>query len=210
MPLEVTWLGRTCFRLKGREGAVVCDPCPPTSGYKIGKVDADVVTLSRAADPEFSYVDAVRGEPRVLSAPGEYEVGGILVTGLAIKRPDGERSVSFVVELDGIRVGHLGVPAERIPDDVLNELEGVDVLLLPIGGHGTLAPAAASDVMTAIDARLVIPMLYRTDVEKMDLEPIDSFMKETGTRPPPQPRVSVTKSSLPAELTVVVLEPRAG
>lgn len=209
MALEVTWLGRTCFRLKGREGTVICDPCPPTSGYKIGKVDANVATLSRAGDPNFSYTEALRGEPRVLSVPGEFEVGGILVTGLAIKRADGERSVTFIVELDGIRVGHLGVPMERIPEAVLNELEGIDVLLLPIGGHGTLAPAVASDVMTAIDAKLVIPMLFKTEFESMDLEPIDSFLKETGTRPPPQPRISVTKSSLPDELAIVVLEPKA-
>jgi L-ascorbate metabolism protein UlaG (beta-lactamase superfamily) len=207
--LEITWLGRTCFRLKGREGTVVSDPCPPSSGYRISNVEADVVTLSRADDPEFSYRDAVRGRAMALGAPGAYEVGGILATGIAVKRSDGTRNVVFVVELDGLRVAHLGVPTERIPDAVQNELEGVDILLLPVGGHGTLAPAVASDVMTAVDAHLVIPMLFKTSSETMDLEPIESFLKETGAKPEPQPRISVTRSSLPAELTVVVLEPRA-
>jgi L-ascorbate metabolism protein UlaG (beta-lactamase superfamily) len=112
------------------------------------------------------------------------------------------------VELDGIRVAHLGVPTESVPESVTHQLEGVDVLLLPVGGHGTLPPAVASDLMTAVDAHLAIPMLFKTDGETMDLEPIDSFLKETGTKPTPQPRVSVTRSSLPDELTVVVLEPR--
>ena len=209
MALEVTWLGRTCFRLKGREGTVICDPCPPDSGYKIGKLDANVATVSRSGDARFSFTDALRGEPMTLDVPGEFEVGGILLTGLATPRGDGERSIAFVVELDGIRVGHLGVPAERIPESVINEIEGVDVLLLPVGGHGTLAPAVASDVMTAIDPRVAIPMLFKTEWETMDLEPIDSFLKETGTKPEPQARITVTKSSLPAELTVVVLDPKA-
>lgn len=209
MALEITWLGRTCFRLKGREGVVVTDPCPPSSGYRIGKLDANIATLSRAEDPAYSYTEALRGEAKQLGVPGEFEVGGILVTGTAIRRQDGSRTIAFVVELDGIRVAHLGVPSERVPDSVLNALEGIDVLLLPVGGHGTLAPAVASDVMTAVDARLVVPMLYKTNGETMELEPIESFLKETGTKPAPQPRISVTRSSLPDELTVVVLEPRA-
>jgi L-ascorbate metabolism protein UlaG (beta-lactamase superfamily) len=209
VPLEITWLGRSCFRLKGREGTVVCDPVPASSGYRIGKVEADIATLSRSTDPAFSHREALKGTPVVLDAPGEYEVGGILATGIALKRPEGGRSVAFVVEIDGIRVAHLGIPTEKIADSVINELEGVDVLLLPVGGHGTLPPAVGSDAMTAIDAHLVIPMLYRTDVETMELEPLESFLKETGTRPAPVPRISVTRSSLPAELTVVVLEPRA-
>jgi L-ascorbate metabolism protein UlaG (beta-lactamase superfamily) len=208
MALEITWLGRTCFRLKGREGTVITDPCPPESGFKIGKLDTDIATFSREADPAFSHRDALRGEPLMLGVPGEFEKGGILVTGTAIKRGDGERTIAFIVELDGIRVAHLGVPGERIPDAALKEIEGVDVLLFPVGGHGTIAPAVASDLMTALDARLAIPMLYKVGPETMDLEPIDSFLKETGTKPVPQPRVSVSKSSLPAELSVVVLEPR--
>ncbi len=208
MALEITWLGRTSFRLKGREGAVLTDPCPPSSGYKLVNIDADVVTLSRQDDPEFSYREALRGEPKFLGVPGEFEVGGILVTGMSIKRKDGDRTIAFVVELDGIRIAHLGVPSDKIPDSVLNDLEGIDVLLLPVGGHGTIPPAGASDVMTSVDARVVIPMLYKTDVETMDLDPIDSFLKETGTKPAPQPRLSVTRSNLPADLTVMVLEPR--
>jgi L-ascorbate metabolism protein UlaG (beta-lactamase superfamily) len=209
MALEITWLGRSCFRLKGREGTVVCDPCPPDSGYKVGKLEADVATFSRRDELAFGSRESLKDQPIVLDAPGEYEVGGVLVTGIGIKRPDGIRTTAFIVELDGIRVAHLGVPAEKIPEAQLRDLETLDVILLPVGGHSTLTPAVAADVMTTLDPKLAIPMLYWTEAETMELEPLESFLKETGAQPTPQPRISVTRSSLPAELTVVVLEPRA-
>ncbi|MFN0096459.1 MAG: MBL fold metallo-hydrolase [Dehalococcoidia bacterium] len=208
--MEITWLGRTCFRLRGREGAVITDPCPPESGYKTGKLSGDVVTISRVGDPDYGYRDSVPAEARVLDAPGEFEVGGILVSGVAMKRPDGKRNVAFVFELDGIKVAHLGVPGPKPTSADLDGVKGVDILLLPVGGGGSVLAAAAQDIMTAVDPRIVIPMHYRTDQERLELDPLDSFLKETGANPEPQARITVTKSQLPAELTVMVLQPRSG
>lgn len=207
-PMEITWLGRNCVRIKGREGVVVTDPCPPDSGFKIGKVEANVVTVSRRDDPGYSYREAVKGdEVRFLDAPGEYEVGGVLVTGLAAKRPDGSRNVAFIVEMDGIKVGHLGVPGPQLEREWLQEFD-CDVLLLPVGGVDSIGGAMAADVMTRVDPRVAIPVRYRTEQETQELDPLERFLKETGAKPEPMPKFTVTRSQLPAELTVVVLQPR--
>lgn len=206
--MEITWLGRTCFRLRGRDGVVLTDPCPPESGYKIGRVEADIVTISRRDDPGYSYADAVKGPAMRLDAPGEYEVGGVLVTGIAMPRPDGTRSVGFIIELDGIRIGHLGLPAPGAKVPALDEFKGVDILLFPVGGLNSLGAAASADVMQTVDPRVAIPMNYGTESETLELEPLERFLKESGAKPEPQPKLSVTRSSLPAELTVVVLQPR--
>lgn len=208
MAIEITWLGRGCFRLKGKEGVVVTDPCPPESGYRTGTLAANVVTLSRKDDPGYSHVDAVSGGPRVLDAPGEYEVGGILVTGIATRRDDGGRNVAFIYELEGIRVGYLGLPAATISGSALDDLKGVDVLIWPVGGHNSLGGPAAADVMTTIDPHIAIPGNFKTDIETADLDPLEKFLKETGAKPEPQPRVSVSRTQLPADLTVMVLQPR--
>lgn len=206
MALEITWLGRTCFRLKGREGVIVTDPCAPESGYRLSKVAADVVTLSNRGEAQYSCVDAVSGYKRIFEAPGEYEVGGILVTGIATKRADGRRNIAYIYELDGIRVAHLGLPA---PGPVPDELKGVDVLLFPAGGGNSLGGAAASDVMTSVDAHIAIPMNFATEADSgSGLDHVEKFLKESGAKPEPQPRLSVNRSQLPAELTVVLLEPR--
>jgi len=211
VPIEVTWLGRNCFRLKGREGVVITDPCPPESGYKLGKQQADVVTISRKDDPGYSASDVIegtKGSPFRLDAPGEFEIGGILVTGIATKRPDGVRNVIFVVELDGIRVGHLGLPGAAPTQAALEELKDIDILLMPVGGGNAIGATVAADVMTTIDPKIAIPMNYKTEFETMDLDPLEKFLSETGAKPEPQVRLSVSRTQLPQDLTVMVLLPR--
>lgn len=205
--MEITWLGRNCFRIKGREGVVITDPCPPSSGYKLGKPAADVVTLSNRSEAGYSSLESVAGEPVVLDAPGEYEIGGVLVEGLATRRADNSRNVVFVCELDGIRVGHLGLLATAPATDMLEQLK-VDILLLPVGGGNALGGRAAQDVMTAIDPKIAIPMNFKTDLEKMELEPLERFIKETGAKSEPQARLQISRSGLPGDLSVAVLQPR--
>lgn len=203
MPVEITWLGRNCFRLKGRDGVVLTDPCPPETGFAIGKQTANIVTISNRDEPGYDYRHGVES-PHILDAPGEYEVGGILVTGIATKRADGARNVIFVCELDGIRVGHLGLASLQ----GIEEIKDVDILLFPAGGGNSLGGAAAADVMTKIDPRVAIPMNYKTAGETADLQPLEAFLKETGARPEPQPKVQYSRTQLPQDLTMVVLEPK--
>jgi L-ascorbate metabolism protein UlaG (beta-lactamase superfamily) len=206
--VEITWLGRNCFRLKGREGTVITDPCPPESGYRVGKQPADIVTLSRKDDERYNALTVLGGEPRVLDAPGEYEVGGILVTAIATKLPDAGRNIIFVIELDGIRVAHLGLLTASPPASVLEGLKDVGVLLLPVGGGGSLQARMAQDVMTTIDPRIAIPMNYKTEMEKLELDPLEKFLAETGSKAEPQPKLTISRSQLPQDLTIMVLQPR--
>ncbi|HMO55298.1 MAG TPA: MBL fold metallo-hydrolase, partial [Tepidiformaceae bacterium] len=155
-------------------------------------------------DAGYSFREAVGGEPMVLDAPGEYEIAGMLVTGVGTKRSDGSRNIVFVAEIDGIRIGHLGLPTTNTFD----ELKDVDVLLLPVGGGNAFSPVMAADVMTRIEQRLAIPMNYKIGPEPLDLEPLEKFLKETGAKQERQGGVSLSRSGLPADLTVMVLEPR--
>jgi len=90
----------------------------------------------------------------------------------------------------------------------LDELKDVDILLIPVGGGNSLAGAAAADVMTTIDPKIAIPMNYKTDFETLDLEPLEKFIKETGSKAEPQPKVQFSRSQLPEDLTVMVLQPK--
>jgi L-ascorbate metabolism protein UlaG (beta-lactamase superfamily) len=187
---------------------VITDPVPADSGYKIGKPTAAVVTLSRAGDPAYGDPNLVGGGARMLDAPGEYEVGGVLITGVALPSADGERHMAYLVELEGVRIGHLGaMPASDRPE-LPDELDDIDVLLMPVGDGPSLDGRQALDLMTKVDPSIVIPMFYKTAQERMEIDPIDRFLTETGTKPEPQPRFTTTKAGLPDALTVVVLQPR--
>ena len=77
--MDIVWLGHSCFRIRAREATVVIDPCPPASGYSIGKPTADIVVVTHDHD-NHNYLKAVAGKPTVIDSPGEYEIHGAFVT----------------------------------------------------------------------------------------------------------------------------------
>jgi L-ascorbate metabolism protein UlaG (beta-lactamase superfamily) len=211
--MEIVWQGHSCFRIRSREATIVTDPCPPASGYAIGKPTADIVTVSHN-HPNHSFLKAVAGNPTVLDSPGEYEISGAFVTGISTFHDDkrGEESgpnLVFIMEMEDLKVCHLGDLGHTPTAEQAEEMTGVDILFVPIGGNTTLDGVRAAEVVSLLEASLVIPMHYKTDAFKGDLEPPDRFLKEMGvTAHEPQPKLSVTRSSLPSTTQVVTLDYR--
>lgn len=211
--MEITWLGHSCFRLRSREAAIVMDPCDKRTGYSIGKPAADIVTVSHD-HPAHSNVDAVAGSPRVVRGPGEFEISGVLIMGVQTYH-DGEegkergKNTAYVVETEDIRVCHLGDLGHVPTAAQAEELSGVDVLLIPIGGNCTISAAAAVETVSLLGPRIVIPMHFRTPASKGELDAPDRFLKEMGSQKAfeeRQPKLSATKSTLPSETHVLVLD----
>lgn len=186
---------------------MVTDPCPPSTGYAIGKPTADIVTLSHRHE-DHSYVKAVAGHPVVLEGPGEYEIHGAFFTGIRTYHDgEGGENVAFVVEMEEIRVCHLGDLGRTPSAEQAEEMTGVDVLLVPVGGGSTIDGAKAAEVASLLEARLVIPMHYQTPASKAKLDPPDRFLKEMGvTAIEPQPKLSISRSTIPHETQVMVLD----
>jgi L-ascorbate metabolism protein UlaG (beta-lactamase superfamily) len=211
--MEIVWLGHSCFRIRGREATIVTDPTPAASGYNTGKPTADVVTVSHHHD-NHSYLKAVAGSPTVLDGPGEYEVSDAFITGIATyhdskKGEDHGPNIVFIMEMEGIKVCHLGDLGHTPTAEQAEEMTGVDILFVPVGGNTTLDGVRAAEVVSLLEARLVIPMHYKTPAFKGELEPPDRFLKEMGvTAHEPQPKIAVTKNSLPSDTQVVMLDYR--
>lgn len=211
--MEIVWLGHSCFRIRGREATIVTDPCPPASGYSIGKPTADIVTVSHDHD-NHSYVKAVAGTPRVVDGPGEYEMHGAFITGISTfhdseKGAQRGRNLCFILEMEDIKVCHLGDLGHAPTAEQAEEITGADVLLVPIGGVSTIDGARAAEIVSLLEARLVIPMHYKTEALKEQLEPPDRFLKEMGvTTVEPLPKLSITRSSIPSDTQVMLLDYR--
>lgn len=209
--MEITWLGHNCFRLRGREATVITDPCPPSTGYKIGKLAADAVTISRAL-PETSFRQAIPGEAKFVTGAGEYEIAGVLMTGLRMKheaKSDLGANVAFAFDIDDIRICHLG-DIRQIPhaDDV-EQLVGTDILLIPVGGGLTLDARAAAETVSLLEPKIVVPMRYKTASATAELDGVERFLKEMGAEAKtPESKLTISKSGLPSATTVVLLEPR--
>ncbi len=212
--MDIAWYGHAAFRLRGREAAVVMDPCSPETGFRLNRPAADIVTVSRGHDPAHNWVDGVMleasGLQRTLDAPGEYEIKRVLATGVRTPGPAGSRNVAFVVTIDEVIVAHLGDLQDMPERAALEELQRADVVLLPCGGGSHLSPQAAAGIAGAIAAPLVIPMLYQPE-EAGDvatgLEPLSAFLREMGVTvdPPSDNHINVTRSSIPTAPTVTPL-----
>lgn len=211
--MDITWLGHACFRLRGKEVTLVTDPPDPKSGHAISKTPAEIVTISHD-HPGHSSLRSIGGEPVVLRSPGEYEVRECLVTGLASYH-DGQRgkergrNTVFVVRLDGVVVCHLGDLGHAMDEAELEALGDVDVLLVPVTGPDTnLTAALAADVVHQFEPKVVVPMSFDADGKKESV--YKRFLSEMGVKDVAAlPKLSVTRSNLPSELQVVVLESRA-
>lgn len=211
--MELSWLGHACFRVKNRETTLILDPYGAQGGGTRGFGEADVVTISHE-HPAHSNVAAVGGKPRVIRGPGEYEVAGVLITGIRTYHDDKKgaergKNTAYVIEMDELRVCHLGDLGHVPSADQAEELSGAEILLIPVGGGTTIDAEVAAEVISLLEPRIVVPMHYKTDGTSENLEQLDRFLKQMGVGAgQPIGRLNVTKTSLPLETTVTVLENR--
>jgi L-ascorbate metabolism protein UlaG (beta-lactamase superfamily) len=209
--MDITWYGHACFRLSERNVVVVTDPFGDELDYNRPRVRADVVTISHE-HPGHANRIGFRGGPRFFDGPGEYEVKGVFITGTATYHDSRSgavrgRNTVFLFEFDGLTVCHLGDLGHVPTQAQVEALSDVDVLLIPVGGLHTIDASKASEVITEIEPRLVIPMHYKTPAEKARLHTSDKFFRAMGLAPvPPVPELRVTKSSLPQETQIVLLD----
>jgi L-ascorbate metabolism protein UlaG (beta-lactamase superfamily) len=191
---------------------VVTDPFDHSSiGYDSLKLKADIVTVSHDASGH-NNTNAVKGTSHVITGPGEFEIGGVFITGVQTnghgKKDDNElRNTLYVFDYDGITVAHLGDLDKVLTQNEVEALGTVNVALVPVGGGGGLNAAKAAEVISLLEPNIVIPMHYATPDVKISLDSLDKFLKEMGlSSTDNQPSLKVSKSGLPDETHVVVLE----
>jgi L-ascorbate metabolism protein UlaG (beta-lactamase superfamily) len=213
--MDVTWLGQSCFRLRGKNAAVITDPFPPSLGLRLPRQEAEVVTISHEHE-NHSYTQAVRDGAFEISGPGEYEVAGVSVIGFPTFH-DTEKGARrgtntvYLIEIDDVRICHLGDLGHALDDADAETVSSVDILLVPVGGRTAINAVQAAEVVRQLEPRFVIPMHYATPGVKVDLDSVDRFLKEMAvTNFEARPKLSVQATSSDEwETKVVVLEPKA-
>ena len=209
--MEISWLGHSCFRLKGKQATVITDPYSPDLGYSLGKPAANIVTVSHQ-HPGHAYTEGVGGNPRVVKGPGEYEISGVLIIGITTFHDEDRgkirgKNTVYLIEMDEISICHLGDLGHVLTNEQVEELGNVDVLLVPVGGGSTINAAPATEIVRQLEPKVVIPMHYKTEALKRGLEPVSRFLKEIGVHDTtPQAKLSFTRSNLPLSSQVFLLE----
>ena len=211
--MEITWYGHSCFRLAERGMAtVVCDPFDSESvGYEPLKLRADIVTSSHDA-PGHNYLSAVKGYSHAITGPGEFEIGSVFITGVQMdgqgkQAADKPRNTLYVFDYMGITVAHLGDLRSVPPQNEIEALGTVHIVLVPVGGGSGLNAAKAAEIVSLLEPNIVIPMHFHTPATKVPLDRLDKFLKEMGLHEAETlPSLKITKSSLPDETKLVVLD----
>ena len=209
---EIKWFGHSCFRVRGREATVLLDPVGKTTGYSLSRQKADIVTISHQ-HPGHNAVGQVQEGYFLIDGPGEYEVSDVFVTGIRTYHDNkggqvhGHNTV-YLLELEELRICHLGDLGHALTEQQVEGLDDVDVLLVPVGGGNALDAQAANEVIGQIEPRIVIPMHYRTPGGDQGLDDLERFCKALGLENPvPQDRATIRKSDLPETVKVIILEP---
>ena len=209
--MEIVWLGHSCFRIRGKEATIVTDPFDRTLGYPVRKPTASIVTVSHH-HPQHSFLEGVAGSPKVISRPGEYEIANVFINGIATFH-DADRgehrgkNTVYLVQIEEVSICHLGDLGHVPTAEQIEQMSDTDILMVPVGGGATIGAAAAVEIISLLQPKLIIPMHFKTEVVKMDLEPLEHFLKEMGLKEGvTQPKLNVSKSGLPADTSVVVLD----
>src|SRR5690349_6947439 len=206
--MELSWYGRTCIRLRGRDAVVVNDPYQSVVGPTGRGITGEIVTYSHADDRPLPKAKGKRSrdgqtllpssldEAFVLDGPGEYEVKDVLLTGVRTYRDDAKgiergKQTAFVVELDQMHTIHLGEIGHLLTEEKLADIGPVDIACVPVGG--ALPPPKIAELIAQLDPRIVVVMPLDEDAADTK-EALAKFFHEMGGEPAVQPKLSITIS----------------
>lgn len=210
--MDINYLGHSCFKIKGRKTSVVTDPFDPDMvGIKFPKTEADIVTVSHNHNDHNMAVQ-VGNVKKVLDTPGEYEIGGTSFIGVpsyhdAQKGAERGKNTIFVIEMDGLRLCHLGDLGHKLEETALEEIGDVDILFIPVGGIYTIDAKVACEVVAEIEPHIIIPMHYWDESLKKepfaDLAKVEVFLSEIGLKTERLPKLSIKAGEISSDDQVV-------
>ena len=184
--VELEFIGHACFKIKSKALNIIIDPFGDKVGYKFPKQTCDLL-LTTHDHWDHHNIAGVNGYRLHIDSPGEYEIEGVFVYGIPAyhdKKNGTEKGMitTFLVEVDGFSLLHLGDVAHELSQEFLEELTRVDVLMIPVGGKYSLDSELAAKVVSSIEPGYVVPMHYATDdLTGIDgLDKVDKFLDEMG------------------------------
>jgi len=195
--MQISWLGDAGIRLHVKDTVVIIDP-PTTRPIRQA---AHIVAITQKDGREWK---SIPGNPFLIDVPGEFERAGVFVYGLGLATEP--QRLHFRIEAEDMSLGHLGNLDHRLENGELSSLEGVDVLFVPVGGKGVLTPDQATELISQIEPRIIIPIQYQATGLKSPYGPLEPFLKAMGAKSTEAiDKFKIDKRSLPADETQVVI-----
>lgn len=180
--MKIKWWGHACFLVTASDGTtVLTDPYNKEVPYSRIIDKADLVTVSHDHF-DHNAVDLLPGNPEVLRDTVEKEIKGITIRGVESYH-DSEKgskrgaNIIFLIEIDNIKICHLGDLGHPLDSDHLDKIGEVDILLIPVGGHFTIDAKKAFKISQQLQPSVIIPMHYKTDILDFPIKGVENFLK---------------------------------
>lgn len=212
--MQIIWHGYSSVRIESKNGelssTLLTDPFENETSIRFPRtIEPDIVVLGHQDRKRFNLA-AVQGNPFLISDPGEYEVKGVFVYGIQDPSIDGgkDRPIIYRFMTEGMSIAFLGQLNRKLTNFELEQLENIDILLLPVGGGEALDADKAADLITVIEPRVVVPLNYSLPGMKKKLGSVDEFCKHLGaSNCENMTKLKIQRKDLPAEtLLVAVLD----
>ena len=198
------WNGHSEFLLESADGfRVLTDPFDDHVGYPMREVRADAVTVSHGHG-DHSYTAKVTGKPVILSEAGATrltpEVKVSAVNAFHDDAQGTKRGMTLltVIEMDGLRIAHLGDIGTPLDAEQQAFLRDIDILLVPVGGFYTIDAAQAADIVRTLQPKVAIPMHYKTSYNSgwpiSDIGPFWAALDVSA--PVPVPVLRITREDI--------------
>lgn len=209
--MTITWYGHSCFRLESKESSLLVDPFSSEIGLRPPKIKDDIVLISHQ-HYDHNNIEGLPEDSFLIKNPGEYEAKGIFVRGIQSfhdKSQGKERGLNtvYIIKMEDMALAHLGdFGEEKLSEEQVEKIGDVDILMIPIGGTYTINYKEAVEIIQQIEPKIVIPMHYKIEGLKLDIDGPEKFLKEMGLTPEKAEKsYKIQKKNLPAEEMKLVL-----
>lgn len=214
--MHIFWKGQSCFHIISSSGkeekiSIVIDPYGDSLGLRVPNLEAQILLLTH---DHFDHNNkkAVKGNPFVVSGPGEYEIKNVFIKGVDSWHDDvqGQKrghNTIYTLETENITLCHMGDFGQKeLTEEQLDAIGEVDILMVPVGGVYTIDAKGAAAVISQIEPKIIIPMHYQLEKLKVKLDGLDKFLRAMGRKSiEPQPKLLVKKKDLEEEETKIIV-----
>jgi len=209
--MTISWYGEACFLLESGGVRVLIEPPQKESGINSPRLKSDVLIYSKSRNSEGSPLSGSETGTFVIDSPGEYEIKGINVLGIADdpSTSPGQANTIYNIETDGIKISHLGFLGKDLDNGKMALINDPDIIFVPVGNGSVLDAEKAMKLINKIEPSVAIPMLYDIKGLKIKRAPLSVFLKESEAKESSQPKLTIKKKDLIEEETKIVILEKA-
>ena len=199
----ITYLGLQAFKIQPKstdDGIIIINPFDQKIGIKMPKIDSDILFLSNKNSPN-NDISRVGNDTFLIDSAGEYDIKNISIKGIDAYDTYDNKNIIYKFNVENISIVHLGELKTKLETKQLEEINNVDILIVPISN----IDGKVTEIINQIEPRIIIPMSYKITDLNLELEDINKFIKDIGLTPTYEDKLKIFKKDLPQDDTELVI-----